>query len=282
MKFKAVYWLSIVIGLMIIILDIYFLMTTRLFLPIIIISLIIMSLHFWIDFFSEAKRQKEIEVMFLNFIRNLTESIKSGISIPNSIRNVARKDYAELNPYVTKLANQIEWGIPTRKALQTFANDTNNKVIKRSISIIVEAEQSGGDITDILSSVVSSVVNIKKMREERKAMIHSQVVQGYIIYFVFIGIMLALDLWLFPQLTSTTSTSALKAGIGGIAGLPSLGGSGTFDMGPIFFVLIMIQGFFAGIMIGKFSEGTIKNGLLHSLVMMVLAALIVTTLKGGI
>jgi len=53
-------------------------------------------------------------------------------------------------------------------------------------------------------------------------------------------------------------------------------------MGPVFFSLIMIQGFFAGLMIGKFSEGTLKTGLLHSLIMMVFAALLVTTLKGGI
>ncbi len=241
-----------------------------------------MSIHFWVDFFSEIKRQKEIEVMFLNFIRNLTESIKSGVSIPSSIRNASRKDYAELNPYVQKLAHQIEWGIPTRKALQTFALDTDNKVIKRSVSIIIEAEQSGGDITDILSSVVDSVVNIKKMREERKAMIHSEVVQGYIIYYVFIGIMLALDLWLFPQLTNTTSISSLKAGSVGIAGLGLPGSGAIFDMGPIFFSLIMVQGFFAGIMIGKFSEGTIKTGLLHSLVMMISAALLITIFKGGI
>jgi flagellar protein FlaJ len=240
-----------------------------------------MSLHFWIDFFSEQKRQKLIEVMFLEFMRSLVESVKSGVSIPRSIQNVSKKDYAELNPYIKKLAHQIEWGIPTSKAFQTFALDTENKVIRRSVSLIIEAEQSGGDITDILSSVVNSVVDIKKMREERRAQVHSQVVQGYIIYFVFIGIMMALDLWLFPQLAGAGTAGSLKAGAAGLGGV-SLGGAGSLEMGPVFFTLIMIQGFFAGIMIGKFSEGTLKTGLLHSLIMMVSAALIVTTLKGGI
>ncbi len=264
------------VGIVIIALDVVLLLKTRLFFPIIILSLLFSSLHFWIDFFSELKRQKTIEVMFLNFTRSLVESVKSGVSIPRSIQNVARKNFGPLNPYITKLSNQIEWGIPTPKALQTFADDTENKVIKRSISLMVEAEKSGGDITDILSSVVGSVVSVKKMKEERKAMVHSQVMQGYIIYYVFIGIMLALDLWLFPQLGQASSASS-----GSVSGI-SLGGAGSFDLGPVFFTLIMVQGFFAGIMIGKFSEGTLKTGLLHSLIMMVSAALIITTLKGGI
>jgi hypothetical protein len=44
----------------------------------------------------------------------------------------------------------------------------------------------------------------------------------------------------------------------------------------------MVQGFFGGLVIGKFSEGNIKNGLIHSLILMTLAALIITTVKGGI
>ncbi|MBT6045127.1 type II secretion system F family protein [Candidatus Woesearchaeota archaeon] len=278
-KFKTSYLLSIMAGIVLIALDVVLLLKTRLFFPVLIITLLLSSLHFWIDFFSELKRQKAIELMFLNFTRSLVESVKSGVSIPRSIQNVSKKNYGPLTPYIQKLAHQIEWGIPTRKALQTFSEDTENKVIKRSISLMVEAEQSGGDITDILSSVVGSVVSIKKMKEERKAMIHSQVVQGYIIYFVFIGIMLALDLWLFPQLGKTSAASA--GSIGGLGGI-SLGGAGSFDLGPVFFTLIIVQGFFAGIMIGKFSEGTLKTGLLHSLIMMVSAALIITTLKGGI
>jgi len=279
-KFKAVYMLSIILGIIFLSIDIMLFIGKRPFWPLLIISLLIMSLHFWIDFFKEAKRQKNLELRFLDFIRNLVESVKSGISIPKSILHISRKDYNELNPYVNKLANQIEWGIPTAKALETFALDTKNKVVKRSVSIITEAEQSGGNISDILTSVVDSVINIKKMKEERKSSVYSQIVQGYIIFYVFIAIMLILQLWLFPKLTNIETASALKSGIGGIGGIAL--GTKAFNLDTTFFSLIMIQGFFAGIMIGKFSEGTLKTGLLHSLIMIVSAALIITTIKGTI
>jgi flagellar protein FlaJ len=279
MKFKGIYWLGIFVALALIGADIFFFFKTRWFLPILIVSFSLGWLQFWIDFFREANRQKDIELKFIDFMRSLVESIKSGVSIPRSIRNVAEKDFGSLNPFLKKLANQIEWGSPTRRALTTFSLDTDNKIIKRSVSIIVEAEQSGGDITDILSSVVDSVVNVKKMREERKASVFSQIVQGYIVFFVFIAVMLILQLWLFPKLGSLSGS--IQSGMAGLGGLFQSTGQ-TYNLNTVFFVLIMIQGFFAGIMIGKFSEGTFKNGLLHSLILMTVAALIVTVVKGTI
>jgi hypothetical protein len=90
--------------------------------------------------------------------------------------------------------------------------------------------------------------------------------------------MLVLQLWLFPKLSGMSET--LKGGMSVLGGLMSEGKQMNLDV--VFFSLIMIQGFFAGIMIGKFSEGTIKQGLIHSLILMVSAALIITTAKGGI
>ncbi len=277
MKFKSAYLISICISILLIALDIVLFFGTRWFLAGLVIAVSITLIHLGIDSAHENKRQKEIEIQFLEFIRNLTEAVKSGISIPKSIIHISKKDFTVLNPYIRKLANQVESGIPTRHALQVFALDTDNTVIKRSISIIVEAEQSGGDISDILTAVVDSVINVKKIKEERKASAYAQIVQGYIVFYVFIAIMLVMQIWLFPKLVGLSSN--LQGGLaGGVIG----GSAGTFNLDNIFFSLIMIQGFFAGIMIGKFSEGSIKHGLLHSLILMVTSALIITTIKGTI
>lgn len=278
MKFKPVYFIGIIISLVILALDFYYFFDTRYFYAVVILALTIGWIQFWIDFLTENKRQKEIELQFLEFIRNLSESVKSGISIPRSIIHVSTKQYGPLTPYIKKLANQIEWGIPTRRALITFSLDTNNKIIKRAVSIIIEAEQSGGDIRDILTSVVESVVSVKKMREERRSSVFSQTIQGYIVFYIFIAIMLVLQLWLFPKLGGLSGN--LQSSLSGIGGLA--GSNSSLDLDRTFFSLIMIQGFFAGIMIGKFSEGTLKNGLIHSLILVTTSALIITTIKGTI
>lgn len=286
LRFKNEYFIGISAGVLLLFLDIYLFVdfTTgtiaRWFWGVMVLAINIGGLQFFIDFMKENTRQKEIELKFLEFIRNLVENVRSGVSIPKSIIQVSNEDYGALTPYIKKLANQIQWGIPIHAAFTNFGNDTGNRVIKRSISIVIEAEESGGDIASVLESVSESVVAIKKMKEERRASAYSQIVQGYIIFFVFIVIMLILILWLFPKLMEMSGS--MQSGLGGLGG-GMIGKGETLteqELGRLFLILILVQGFFAGVMIGKFSEGTLKEGLIHSLVLMTSSALIITTAGG--
>ncbi|MEA3378190.1 MAG: type II secretion system F family protein [Nanoarchaeota archaeon] len=291
LKFRKIYFIGIFIGLMILTGDFFLFFsfkepigpTVRWFYPLFIIGLSIGWSHFWYDYLNEIKRQKRIAVKFLDFVRNMGSAVKSGISIPSSILQASKKDYGDLNPYLKKLANQIRLGIPIHQALMTFSKDTGNNTIKRSITIVIEAEASGGDIQNVLESVTGSLVSVKKLKEERKSSTYSQIVQGYIVYFVFIAIMLVLQLKLFPKLTEMSAGGASAGGINLLGGaMGAAAGAAPVNLDAVFFGLIMIQGFFAGIMIGKFSEGSIKQGLIHSLILITLGALIITTIKGGI
>lgn len=288
LKFKNEYLIGICIGIIILIFDFYLFVDfntgkiLRWFWSGLVIAINVGWAQFWVDFMKENTRQQDIELKFLEFIRNLVENVRSGVSIPRSIIQVSNEDYGALTPHIKKLTNQIQWGIPIHQAFTTFANDTGNKVIKRSMSIVIEAEESGGDIDDVLESVSESVVAVKKMKEERRASAYTQIVQGYIIFAVFIGIMLVLVLWLFPKLMEMSGS--MQTGLSGMGGMGGMIGKGENisqqELGKLFLVLILVQGFFAGIMIGKFSEGTLKQGLIHSLVLMTVSALIITTAGG--
>lgn len=287
MKFKPSYMIGITFAVILIVLDILFVYNNpglkRWFYAFLVVGVSIGWSQFWYDFYKENQRQKEVELKFLEFVRALVGTVKSGISVPQAIIHASKKDYGALTPYTTKLANQLEWGIPIHEALITFSNDTKNSVIKRSVAIVIEAEQSGGDIEDVLESVTNSVVQVKKVKAERKSSTYSQIVQGYIVFFVFIGIMLLLQVKLFPLLTSVSGSLSEGLAATGMLGGGVFGSGGEdINLDKLFFSLIMIQAFFAGIMVGKFSEGTIRQGLLHSLVLMTVSALIVTTVKGGI
>lgn len=282
-RFQKKYFMGIFIALVILAFDAYLYLNfenlKRFAIPLGVIGITIGFLQFFIDLFKEFGRQKQIEDQFLEFNRNLVASINSGIPIPRAILNVSNADYGPLTPYIKKLAYQIEWGIPINEALKTFAGDTYNKVIARSISIIIEAEESGGDISSVLESVSESVQVIKKMKAERKSTAFSQIVQGYIVFFIFISIMLILQTKLFSQISSL-GQQFRTAGFS-VGGLMS-GTGETVELDTPFFLLVVVQGIFTGLMIGKFSEGNLKNGLMHSLIITIISILIITTVKGGI
>ena len=269
------HWIGLGIGLAVIILSLFF-MGTRFFFFLFGIGLLTAATPFVIGVVRDTRVAVEKEEMFLEFARNLVESVKTGTPIGKSIVNVKNKPYGVLGENVKKLANQISMGIPLNRALQTFAEDVKNKTISRALTLIGQAERSGGEIGEILESVTEAVSMSDKLKKERKAAISTLVVQGYIIFFVFIVIILVLQFQILPLLSGISTGD----GAGALGGLGGFGGGGepisSEEISNSFLYLLLIQGFFSGLTIGKLAEGSIKPGIRHSFILMLFAFLIAT------
>jgi archaeal flagellar protein FlaJ len=255
---------------------------TDLFYFILGISFVVAGLPFFIELIIESRFTKEKDEMFLEFSRNLVESVKAGTPISKSILNVREKDYGVLNPHINKLANQISIGIPLKTSLETFARDINSRTISRSVNIISESEKAGGQIENILDSVVNSVAQTEKLKKERSAAMYTLIVQGYIIFFIFLVIMLVMQFKVLP-IASTLGEGMEGVDSSSLSGTGSLGGvigGGTRatpeQLSRPFIWLLLTQGFFAGLVIGKISEGSIKSGLKHSFILLIIALLVQT------
>ncbi|MFH1802630.1 MAG: type II secretion system F family protein [archaeon] len=280
MKFKKMHWFGIIAGVVIIALDFVFFHSNGQMLYFLIgISLGVVVLPFITGIVIEGGRSDKINEMFLEFTRNLAETVSTGTPVSKGIINMRKKDFDVLNPHIEKLANQIELGIPVSEAFQTFSREVDSQVVKRAIALIKEAEKAGGDIDYILDSTAKSIAEVEKLKKERKSAIYGLVVQGYIIFFIFIGIILVMEFKIIP----------LTAGVGGFGGgsaAEDLGGFGLFGGGgggetidpeeftKPFLYLLLAQGFFIGLVIGKLTEGSVKSGLKHSFILVITAFLI--------
>jgi len=279
MESQKIKWIGVGLSVAIIIVSL-FLFKTRFFFFIFGIGVLIGVFPFVFSIINETRITSEKEDMFLEFSRNLVESVKTGTPISKSIINVKDRSYGVLSENIKKLANQISLGIPLEKALQTFSNDIKNKTISRALTLIGEAERSGGEIGGILESVTEAVSTGEKLKKERKSAISTLVVQGYIIFFVFIIIILVLQFQILPLLINIAPELGGAAGIG-IGGFGSLGGGGGAaltqeEISSAFLYLLLVQGFFSGLAIGKLSEGNIKAGIRHSFILMLISFLIAT------
>jgi len=278
MELKKIHKLGMIAGGAIILVSLI-LLNTRFFFIIMGLGIIIGVSPFVFSIITEAKIANEKEDMFLEFTRNLVESVKTGTPISKSIVNMRGKAYGMLSQNVDKLANQISLGIPLNAALKVFAKDVNNKNISRSLTLIGQAERAGGDIGKILEEVARAVNTSDKLKKERKSAISTLVVQGYIIFFVFMIIVLVMQLYIVPMISGIADVNALNVG-----GIATTGGSiSSEEISAAFFYLILFQGFFSGLAIGKLSEGSIKAGIKHSFALMLFAFLVssVTNLIGG-
>ena len=301
MKWESRHIGGLIIGIIIVILDIIFYRGTPYFIPGIIVAVTIAWSQQWIDFFVKTKMDKELEEKFPEFVRNLVSAVKSGMPMTRALIQVSTSDYGALNPHVQKLANQVEWAIPLHRALMIFAEDTDNYVIKRAISTVIEAERSGGNIEDVLETITGSVLQIKKIKQERKASIHGQVVQTYIIFGVFLAVMIVIQNMLIPYIAGIGGDPddefGVSLGAGGGADLEALmrpveiSFASPLDfyfsftdwltsLKGVFLMLAGVQGLFAGIILGQLAEGSVRAGIKHSMIMITLAFFLISLAQG--
>lgn len=212
--------------------------------------------------YREYQMKKEIERRFPGFLRDVTEATQAGMTLPQAIKNASENEYGALTPHVKKMASQIDWGVPFEEVLKRFGERTGSAVLNRSVSTIVETHRSGGNVSDILGVVGDSILQIEKIKQERKGQVYSQMMTGYTIFFVFLGVMIGLQKFLIPSLAFKGSATA-GIGLGGGSGM-----SGLVKLYKSMFEhLIVIQGVFSGLAIGKMSQGSIIEGLKHVVVL---------------
>jgi|TARA_Y100000310_G_scaffold344913_1_gene460484 flagellar protein FlaJ len=264
MKIKKFHWSGAILGLIIIVAS--FFLFEKFFFLMVGIGLIIAVVPFVFLIIQETRITNEKEQMFLEFARNLAESVKTGTPISKSILNVKNKPYGALSKHIQKLSNQIYLGIPLVTALQIFSRDIGSKTISRAITLIGQAEKSGGDIGEILDSVAGAVNETDKLKKERKAVISTLVVQGYIIFLVFLVIVLVLQFRIIPMISGIGDIN-----IGSATEINQDKEMISIDASNAFLYLLLIQGFFSGLTIGKLSEKNLKAGIKHSFVLMVLS-----------
>jgi archaeal flagellar protein FlaJ len=272
MEIKKIHWIGIGAGIFIIALSFLFAKSTFFFF-IVWFGLLVIAAPFVMTTMQKTRIAQEKELMFLEFTRNLVESVKTGTSISKSLTNLKKKSFGSLTPHIEKLANQIAMGIPLKAALEIFAEDVDNETVSRTITLIGQAEKAGGNIADILEAVAKAVNMTDKLKKERRAAISTLVVQGYIIFVVFIVIILVMQFYIIPMISGIANVGSL----GTIGSTPVTGGGiSASEISQAFLYLLLIQGLFSGLVIGKLSEGDIKAGLKHSFTFIVLAFLIST------
>ena len=203
--------------------------------------------------YGSYSKVKKIKGIFPKYLADIAQNIASGMTLPQAMRTAAGNDYDVLTPYVKEITAKISWGITLEKVLYDFAEKSGSVPMKRNIQTIIETHRSGGSIDTVLKSVAQSLIELERIKKERSSSVYSQMINGYVIFLIFLGVMIGMSSFLIPTFNFNQEGSSLE---------------GTFT--DIFRSLVIIQGFFAGMAIGKLAEGNLQAGIKHSLVLVVL------------
>lgn len=245
-----------------------------------LIAVLIFTGVYGIYEFLRLRRVRRIDDRFPDFVRDLAESRRAGMTFTKAIMYSSRGNYGILTPEIQKIARQISWGSSVDNALNAFAKRVNTKLIKRTISLIIEASRSGGNVADVLNAASKDAREIKLIESERRASMLSYVAVIYVGIGVFLLIIIVLCKSLLPNMVGKTSTAA--AGAYRTIGVGSGGGITQLAITEVFFYASLVQSFGMGIVTGVFEEGNVISGVKHVFIMMLITWFIFKLLITGI
>ena len=232
-----------------------------------LVVLVVLAMPLFTIKYFEDKKVKEYEQNFSVFLQDFVETIRGGMTVPQAFKTISSNQYGALTPLVKKMSAQLNWGIPIEIVLTKFSKETNSKIISRIVSTVMESHKFGGNLTDTFEALSNTVVEVERLRAERRLFLNSQIITGYIIFFVFLAVIIGLQKYLVPSLSQVSAS-----------GLTQVSGVGAVNIGAqyseIFRNLVLLQGLFTGLTVGKMSEGAMVSGIKHSIFMMVFGGIV--------
>ncbi len=256
----------------------------------ILMSTFIVAVPQFFFLYEKYRRLKYMEERFPIFLRDIIESLRSGVPLHKAIIAGSKFDYGKLSAEIKKMANQLTWGRPLDKVLDQFADRVkHSKRLYTNIKIIREAHLSGGDVVSTLEAVANNSNILEESEKERRTMLNQYVVLMYGISFIFLGIVVAINNLMVPifEVSSATIGGGEVLGITnpcfscfgfscGVCGLFEGTSRYIFSIDPttiasyyisLFFFMSIMQSIFSGLVAGQIGENSVTAGIKHSLVL---------------
>jgi len=220
----------------------------------------------------KASEIKKIESHLPDFLRDVAEAGRFGMTLADAIVVASTGRYGKLTPEIRKMAAQIEWGVPATEALRLFATRIDTTLVNRMMAIVIKASDAGGNVADVLSMVSHDAKEQQLSERERAISMTTYIAVIYIAFIVFLVTIIIMNSTFLPQMK--------EAG----AGMSDLGGSGggsnmiaTENIDKIAFVFVLAAVFHAigdGFVAGILDNGKLVYGMRHSFIMIIIAFLL--------
>ncbi|MEM5812307.1 MAG: type II secretion system F family protein [Candidatus Aenigmatarchaeota archaeon] len=253
----------------------------------IIISVFISIVPYVFYKYSKFLWIRGLEEQFPNFIRDLADSTRSGMSLPEAIGIASKANYGKLTPEVQKMHNRLSWGTPFLRVMDIFNESVkDSKIMCEALRIIKHSFETGGSIPDTLDAVSKDIIMLKEAEAERASLVRQQVMIMYGLFFIFLGIAVMIVYVMVPMLKSQAGMTAGISGMAfvfinpcengpifpcglfsGICSILNVSEGITCYYVAIFFSVVVIQAIFTGLIAGQLSDNSATAGMKHSLIM---------------
>ena len=204
-----------------------------------------------------AGRKASMEKGISNFLRDLTETRKTGLSPEACISNLSDRDYGAFSKELKKMSSDIGWGIPMRNVIMDFVKKTKSWMSQIVMFLLLEAVDVGGGTISMIESLARFNNMTQEIEKEKKMSVRPYMIMPY-----FAAILLVATTLM--TLLFTTNTIAM-------GGETAASAADTAFLQLIFTVSVITHCYLIGLVCGKISEESLAAGFKHSAFLVLIA-----------
>lgn len=202
-----------------------------------------------------TKTRTSMEQGVSNFLRDLTEVRKTGLSPEKCIEALSKRDYGSFTKELRKISSEISWGIPIKKVMMGFLHRTRSWMVQIVMFLLVETIDVGGGTIAMIESLARFNNLTQEVEKEKKMSVRPYVMMPYLASILLVA--------------TTIMMMGLTTGIAvpGVDAAPKDNGL----MQTVFMSAVIFNSYLIGIVAGKISEESVGAGFKHAAILVLIS-----------
>jgi flagellar protein FlaJ len=205
-----------------------------------------------------TRKEKGIEREVTNFMRDLTETRKTGSSPERCMENLAGRNYGGFTEILCTASRQIRWGLPFKVIYSTLRSKINSWLALVNIYLLVDAIEVGGGTPETLETLTHFSEELSSLEKEKKETMRPLLIMPY----VGAGILIVSTLILLGFGQSVLVSYARES-------IP------FSEVVTLVLPPLMVQIFFTGLVTGKLSSGRTSAGFKHAFILTIVGLILI-------
>jgi Flp pilus assembly protein TadB len=207
------------------------------------------------------KRKQKLEEVLPDFLQLASSNIRAGMTVDQALWFAVRPRFGVLAKEIEEVAKRTFAGEPLDVALNHFVKKYDSKVLARSMSLLLEGLNAGGEIGNLLTKISENIQETNVMKKELAANVTT-----YVIFITFATLIAAPFLFgmafqLIIVIQEVFSRVNIAPGtVSGFSVTITEGVISRTDFKTFAIVSLMITSLFSSIIISTIKKGNVKAG----------------------
>jgi flagellar protein FlaJ len=220
------------------------------------------------------RRLGRLESAIPDMLERLASLNEAGVAVVSSFDRVRRSDLGELNAEVDRIWRDIKWGATVEQALDRFERRVQTPSVTRTVTLLTNSMRASNEIGPVIRIAAEQARSDLRLKRKRKQEMMTYIMVIYVAFLVFLVVIGAIDRVLIPNLPAQEALGS--GGRGGLVATPAFiqVDAGKVDQYRLtFFHAGLLQAALSGLVGGQMGNGTVKGGVKHATIMLLVTYL---------